>query len=144
MDELLAEGLEILDSDSIRTTQETFEKSKKAALKATKAAKTHKNFKKIEKKNLADQKAKYGLNQKYKANSKVAGVVFKGKAAEREKRKRKVLQSIKKTETKTDLAKWCKLTGCQYLKPEVESTEPEESAFDDSYFEKFEKEFLQK
>ena len=95
MDDLLAEGLEILDSDSICTTRETFEKSKKAALKATKAAKTHKNFKKIEKKNLADQKAKYGLKQKYKGNSKVAGVVLKGKAAEREKRKRKVLQSIK-------------------------------------------------
>ena len=95
MDDLLAEGLEILDSDSIRTTKDTFAKSKKAAQQATKASKTHKNFKKIAKKNLADQKAKYGLNQKYKGNAKVAGVVKRGKVEEREKRRQKVLQSIK-------------------------------------------------
>ena len=45
----------------------------------------------------------------------------------------------------TDITRWCKLTGSNYLKTEkAVSDEEEESAFDDAYFEQFEKEYLEK
>jgi len=145
MDDILAEGLEILDSPSIKTTTAVATKSKDVARKLAQSHKTHKDFSKKIKEANRTTKARFGLKQKYKQNTKVAKIYSQGKAEARAQRKQKVIQSLQKCELDTDIARWCKLTGSNYLQAEkAASDEEEESAFDDAYFEQFEKEYLEK
>lgn len=141
MDDLLAEGLEILDSDDVRTSSVTLKKSKKAVEEGIDKLKTTKKFKKQKKANEQAVKARFGLNQKYSANKKVVETRLKKVSLEQElKRKHRVLR---KNRIKTDFDIWCKITGV--TKQEVQAEpEDEESAFDEKYFAEFEKGLLEK
>ena len=94
MDDILAEGLEILDSPSVKTTTEVATKSKDVARKIAQSHKTHKDFSKKIKEANRTTKARFGLKQKYKQNTKVARIYSQGKAEARAQRKQKIIQSL--------------------------------------------------
>lgn len=143
MDSVLAEALEILDCDNIRTSSATVKKGKKIVEAELRKHKSQKKFlkKKIEEKQKTN--VRLGLRQKYKENTKVGIIYKKGKKEERDAHKQRVLHGLRRIEAKTDIEKWCKLTGSKFLGPKEEEEEDEESAFDDALFEKFEKEYLE-
>jgi len=143
MDDILTEGLEILDSDSVQTSDQIVKKSKKIASDSISAHKTHKNFAKKQKEAKNTSNIRFGLKQKYKENTRVGKIYNRGKPEERARHKAKIIKSLQRTAVETDLARWCKLTGSKYLNDgKVESDQEDESAFDDVDFEKFEKEYL--
>ncbi|CBY25065.1 unnamed protein product [Oikopleura dioica] len=128
MDDLLAEGLEILDSDE-------------AAAAQTEKHKTNKKFRKEEKANKEAASARFGLNNKYVADKKVTARRLK--KVDREKELKRKLRLLNKSKVDTDFEIWCKITGV--TKPEVQKpVEEEESAFDEEYFKQFEKEYAEK
>jgi len=141
MDDLLAEGLEILDSDEVRVTKLTKKKSQKAAAAQTEKHKTNKKFRKEEKANKEAASARFGLNNKYVADKKVTERRLK--KVDREKELKRKLRLLNKSKVDTDFGIWCKITGV--TKPEVQKPiEEEESAFDEEYFKQFEKEYAEK
>lgn len=144
MDDVLTEGLEILDSDSIRTTDKVVQKSKDVANRAIKNHKIQKKFIKKQREEQNNSKVRFGLKQKYKGNTRVTEIHQRGKPAERLIHRTKILNGLKRTAVDTDLVRWCKLSGSKHLKEEVKSEEEEESAFDDAYFAQFEKQYLDK
>jgi len=132
MDSCLAESLEIVQSlDRKRDFNSEF----KANLKELKSTR---KFKKNKKEQIERLKEKHGLNQKY------SNKVKKIEKFDAAKKREKSIKQLKKTDVKSDLEKWCKLTGSSYLKKEKEEKEEEEEStlFDDKYFEEFSKDFL--
>ncbi|CAG5098715.1 Oidioi.mRNA.OKI2018_I69.XSR.g15911.t1.cds [Oikopleura dioica] len=141
MDDLLAEGLEILDCDDVRITQLTKKKSQKAAAAQTEKHKTNKKFRKQEKANKEAASARFGLNNKYVADKKIAEKRLK--KVDREKELAQKHRLVQKSRVDTDFNIWCKITGV--TKPEVQKpVEEEESAFDEEYFAQFEKEYAER
>lgn len=143
MDDVLAEALEILDSDSVRTSEKIIQKSRSAAESKILKHKIHKNLAKKKREERKSAKVKFGLNQKYKSNEKVAEIYKRGTKTEKTAHRERVLRGLKRTAVDTELTRWCKLSGSRYIEEsEKNEEENEESAFDDAYFEKFEKEYL--
>jgi len=136
MDSHLSESLEIVDSfDFVRSDRKA--DFKKELGKRVKDIKTQKKFKKLKEKQVKKLKEKHGLNQVYTEK------FIRIEKFNATKRRQKNIEALKKTQTPCDLEKWCKLTGSKYLKKtEERSQEEEETAFDDSFFEEFSKDFL--
>ena len=63
-----------------------------------------------------------------------------------EEKRRKTAKQLKANKSKVpvDLEKWCKLTGAKFgEREEAEEKVEEETAFDDSFFEEFSRDFLE-
>lgn len=128
----LAESLEIV---------ENFEKSETDIntdyQKFSKTLKKNKNLKKTKSKQLKLLKEKHGVSKKY--NPKLTKI----EKFDREKRIEANIKTLKSKDVAVDLERWCRLSGSKYLKQEKEEKEEEEeTAFDDSFFEEFSKDFL--
>jgi len=132
MESCLAESLEIVQSLDRKSDFKSEFKSNLKELKSTR------KFKKNKKEQLERLKEKHGLNQKY------SNKVKKIEKFDAAKKREQSIKQLRKTDVKSDLERWCKLTGSKYLKKEKEENKEEEEStlFDDKYFEEFSKDFL--
>lgn len=135
MEAELAESLEIVESfkkpgSNIKTDFNKFSK---------KNLKNNKKLKKNQEKQLKILKEKHGLSSK-KYNLKVTKI----EKIDKNKRLEKNIKILKSKDAPIkNLEKWCRLTGSEYLKAEVEKeAEEEETAFDEKFFEEFSADFL--